>query len=109
MPVSKSQPLRRPAEYHPSAVSSVLDSALPQFTADEAARIAADLFGFRGTASSLGSERDQAFLLDDGGRGGVLKISNPSEDEVVLDFEEAAIAHVAACEYTPPFSRRPGA
>ena len=93
------------AEYHRSPVSSVLDSALPQFTADEAAGIAANLFGFRGTASALGSERDQAFLLDDGGRGGVLKISNPSEDEVVLDFEEAAIAHVAAVDPELPLAR----
>jgi 4-aminobutyrate aminotransferase-like enzyme/Ser/Thr protein kinase RdoA (MazF antagonist) len=86
-------------------MSSVLDSALPQFTPEEAARIAAELFGFHGTASALGSERDQTFLLDDGGRGGVLKISNPSEDEVVLDFEEAAIAHVAAVDPELPLAR----
>src|SRR5881398_1868615 len=100
-----SRPLRRASEYHRSAVSSVLESALPQFTADEAARIAADLFGLHGTASALGSERDQAFLLDDGGRGGVLKISNPSEDELVLEFEEAAIAHVAAVDPELPLAR----
>jgi len=93
------------AEYHRFAVTSVLDSALPQFTADEAARIAADLFGLHATASTLGSERDQAFLLEDGGNGGVLKISNPSEDEVVLDFEEAAIAHVAAVDPKLPLAR----
>jgi 4-aminobutyrate aminotransferase-like enzyme/Ser/Thr protein kinase RdoA (MazF antagonist) len=86
-------------------VSSVLDSALPQFTADEAARIAADLFGLHGRASALGSERDQAFLLDDGGRGGVLKISNPREDEIVLDLEEAAIAHAAAVDPDLPLAR----
>jgi 4-aminobutyrate aminotransferase-like enzyme/Ser/Thr protein kinase RdoA (MazF antagonist) len=86
-------------------VSSVLDSALPQFGADEAARIAADLFGRHGIASALGSERDQTFLLDDGDRGGVLKISNPREDEVVLDFEEAAIAHVAAVDPELPVAR----
>jgi len=86
-------------------VSSVLDSALPQFTPDEAARIAADLFGLRGTASALGSERDQAFLLDDGARGGVLKISNPSEDATVLDFEEAVIAHAGAVDPELPLAR----
>ena len=86
-------------------MSSVLDSALPQFTADEAARIASDLFGLHGTASVLGSERDQAFLVDDGDRGGVLKISNPSEDELVLDFEEATIAHVAAVDPELPLAR----
>jgi 4-aminobutyrate aminotransferase-like enzyme/Ser/Thr protein kinase RdoA (MazF antagonist) len=103
--VSKRRSLGRAAEYHPFAVSSVLESALPRFTEDEAAQIAADLFDLHGTASALGSERDQAFLLDDGGDGGVLKISNPGEDEVVLDFEEAAIAHVAAVDPDLPLAR----
>ena len=86
-------------------MSSVLESAPPQFTANEAARIAADLFGVQGTASALGSERDQAFLLDDGGSGAVLKISNPSEDEAVLDLEDAAIAHIAAVDPDLPVAR----
>jgi 4-aminobutyrate aminotransferase-like enzyme/Ser/Thr protein kinase RdoA (MazF antagonist) len=86
-------------------VSTVLDSAPPQFTADEAAQIAADVFGIRGSASALGSERDQAFLLEDGDRGGVLKISNGSEDEGVLDLEEAAIAHIAAVDPELPVAR----
>lgn len=84
---------------------SVLDSTPPRFTADEAARIAAEVFGVHGTACDLGSERDQAFLLDDGGAGGVLKISNSGEDEEVLDFEEAAIAHVAAVDPELPVAR----
>jgi 4-aminobutyrate aminotransferase-like enzyme/Ser/Thr protein kinase RdoA (MazF antagonist) len=82
-------------------VSSVLDSAPPRFTAKEAARIAADVFGLHGTASALGSERDQAFLLDDA----VLKISNRGENEAVLDLEEAAIAHVAAVDPGLPVAR----
>jgi 4-aminobutyrate aminotransferase-like enzyme/Ser/Thr protein kinase RdoA (MazF antagonist) len=86
-------------------VSSVLEAEPPQFTAGEAARIAADLFGVRGTASALGSERDQAFLLEDGGSGGVLKISNPVEDEAVVDLEEAAIAHLAAVDPDLPVAR----
>jgi 4-aminobutyrate aminotransferase-like enzyme/Ser/Thr protein kinase RdoA (MazF antagonist) len=86
-------------------VRSVLDSTPPRFTADEAAQIAAEVFGVHGTASDLGSERDQAFLLDDGGAGGVLKISNSGEDEEVLDFEEAAIAHIAAVDPELPVAR----
>jgi 4-aminobutyrate aminotransferase-like enzyme/Ser/Thr protein kinase RdoA (MazF antagonist) len=82
-------------------VSSVLDSAPPRFTAEDAARIAADVFGLHGTASPLGSERDQAFLLE----SGVLKISNSGEDEAVLDLEEAAIAHVAAVDPELPVAR----
>ena len=86
-------------------MSSVLDSPPPRFTPDEAARIAADLFGIDGTATVLGSERDQAFLLEDGGRGGVFKISNPREDASVLDLEETAIAHVAAVDPDLPVAR----
>jgi 4-aminobutyrate aminotransferase-like enzyme/Ser/Thr protein kinase RdoA (MazF antagonist) len=86
-------------------MSSVLDSTPPRFTAEEAARIAADTFGLGGTASALGSERDQAFLLENGGPGGVLKISNPGEDTAVLDLEEAAIAHVAAVDPELPVAR----
>jgi len=87
-------------------VSSVLDASPPRFTANEAAGIAADLFGLHGSASNLGSERDQAFLLEDGRAGGVLKISNSGEDEATLDFEEAAIAHVAAVDPDLPVARQ---
>ena len=82
-------------------MSSVFDSTPPRFTPEDAAQIAGDLFGVQGTASALGSERDQAFLLE----GGVLKISNRSENEGVLDLEEAAIAHVAALDPELPVAR----
>jgi 4-aminobutyrate aminotransferase-like enzyme/Ser/Thr protein kinase RdoA (MazF antagonist) len=86
-------------------MSSVLESVPPRFTAAEAERIAADVFGIRGIASALGSERDQAFLLEDGDRDAVLKISNRGEDEAALDLEEAAIAHVAAVDPDLPVAR----
>jgi 4-aminobutyrate aminotransferase-like enzyme/Ser/Thr protein kinase RdoA (MazF antagonist) len=86
-------------------MSSVLDAAPPRFTAERAAQIAADLFGVDATASALGSERDQAFLLEDGRAGGVLKISNGGEDEAVLDLEEQAIAHVAGVDPELPIAR----
>jgi 4-aminobutyrate aminotransferase-like enzyme/Ser/Thr protein kinase RdoA (MazF antagonist) len=86
-------------------VTSVLESPPPRFTPEQAAQIAAELFGIEGTASELGSERDQAFLLDDGGTGGVLKISNRGEDENVLEMEEAAIAHITAVDPALPVAR----
>ncbi|MFL5943566.1 MAG: aminotransferase class III-fold pyridoxal phosphate-dependent enzyme [Gaiellaceae bacterium] len=86
-------------------MSSVLESTPPRFTPDEATRIAHEVFGLSGTASDLGSERDQAFLLDDGGPGAVLKISNSGEDGAALDLEEAAIAHVAAVDPDLPVAR----
>ncbi len=84
---------------------SVLESTPPRFTAEDAARIAAELFGLHARAAQLGSERDQAFLLDDGGAGAVLKISNSGEDAAVLDLEEAAVAHVHAVDPGLPLAR----
>ena len=82
-------------------MSSVLESTPPRFTPSEAALIAAEVFGVSGAASDLGSERDQAFLLEDA----VLKISNSGEDESALDLEDAAIAHVAAVDPGLPVAR----
>jgi 4-aminobutyrate aminotransferase-like enzyme/Ser/Thr protein kinase RdoA (MazF antagonist) len=84
---------------------SVLETQPPRFTADEVARIADELFGIRGTASDLGSERDATFLIDDGEGGAILKISNLGEDAAVLDLEHAAIAHVLGVDPELPIAR----
>ena len=86
-------------------MSSVLEVTPPGFSPEQAARIAAETFGVAGDAVDLGSERDQTFLIDDGGAGAVLKISNAAEDPAVLDLEEAAIAHVAAVDPELPVAR----
>jgi 4-aminobutyrate aminotransferase-like enzyme/Ser/Thr protein kinase RdoA (MazF antagonist) len=83
----------------------VLESAPPRYTVEEAAQIAAEVFGVRGRAIELGSERDQAFLLEDGRDDAVVKISNSGEDAGVLELEEAAIAHVAAIDPDLPLAR----
>src|SRR2546430_1610412 len=77
------------------ASESVLEAPPPRFTAEEIAAIATKLFGLRGQASDLGSERDQTFLIDDGAAGGVLKISNLGEASAVLDLEAQAIEHIS--------------
>jgi 4-aminobutyrate aminotransferase-like enzyme/Ser/Thr protein kinase RdoA (MazF antagonist) len=87
---------------------SVLESQPPRFTPGEVARIADELFGLRGTATDLGSERDATFLIDDGGSGAVLKISNLGEDAGVLDLERAAIAHIAQIDPDLPVARPRG-
>jgi 4-aminobutyrate aminotransferase-like enzyme/Ser/Thr protein kinase RdoA (MazF antagonist) len=81
-----------------SPSQSVLEAPPPRFTPDEAAAIAAELFRLAGTAEALGSERDQTFLIDDGGDGGVLKVSNLGEDAAVLDLETRAILHASAVD-----------
>jgi 4-aminobutyrate aminotransferase-like enzyme/Ser/Thr protein kinase RdoA (MazF antagonist) len=95
----------------PDSRSSVLEAPPPRFTSDDAARIASATFSISGTALELPSERDQAFLIDDGhGGGGVLKISNLGEQEDVLDLETAAILHVMRVDPELPVARpRPAA
>jgi 4-aminobutyrate aminotransferase-like enzyme/Ser/Thr protein kinase RdoA (MazF antagonist) len=93
-----------------SQAPSVLETPPPRFSVDEAAGIAADLFGVRGTAVELGSERDQMFLIDGGADGGVLKISNLGEDAAVLDLETQAILHASAVDPELPLPHpRPAA
>jgi 4-aminobutyrate aminotransferase-like enzyme/Ser/Thr protein kinase RdoA (MazF antagonist) len=76
------------------ATETVLEAPPPRFSADEVAIIAAALFGIQGSATDLGSERDQTFLIDDGGAGGVLKISNLGENAAVLELETEALLHI---------------
>src|SRR2546421_12245473 len=87
------------------ASESVLEAPPPRFTAEEIAAIAAELFGLRGQASDLGSERDQTFLIDDSAAGGVLKISNLGEDAAVLDLEAQAIEHISRVDPDLPVAR----
>jgi 4-aminobutyrate aminotransferase-like enzyme/Ser/Thr protein kinase RdoA (MazF antagonist) len=84
---------------------SVLETQPPRFDAEEVARIADAVFGMKGTAVDLGSERDATFLIDDGGDGAVLKISNVGEDPAVLDLEHAAIAHLLSVDPELPIAR----
>ena len=85
--------------------ASVLEAPPPRFSLDEVAAIAAELFGLRGVAADLGSERDQTFLIDDGGEGGVLKVSNLGEDAAVLDLETEALLHVSRVDPRLPIAR----
>src|SRR5438309_4634169 len=94
-----------PRRLGPVAAESVLEAPPPRFSAEEIAAIAAELFGIRGQASDLGSERDQTFLIDDGAEGGVLKISNLGENPAVLDLETEAILHVSRVDPKLPVAR----
>jgi 4-aminobutyrate aminotransferase-like enzyme/Ser/Thr protein kinase RdoA (MazF antagonist) len=87
---------------------SVLETQPPRFTPEEVARIAAELFGVEGTATDLGSERDATFLIEDGGAGAVIKISNLGEDPAVVDLEHAAIEHITRVDPELPVARPHG-
>ena len=74
----------------------------PGFDADAAAKLASDLFGVRGAASPLPSERDQNFLLTAAsGERFILKITNATETRELLEAQNAAMAHVAAVGLCP--------
>ena len=85
------------------ARANVLGADAPDFTADEAQDLALALFGVRGAATALVSERDQNFRLTDAdGVAWVLKISNGVEDPAVVDMEVEAVRHVARMDPTLP-------
>jgi len=88
-----------------ASATSVLEATPPRFTPAEVSAIALELFGIEGEARELGSERDQAFMIDDGDAGGVVKISNLGEDPEVLDLETAAILHIGRADADLPVAR----
>jgi len=76
----------------------------PAWSGSEATEAAMTLFGLDcNEGVSLGSERDQAFMLRLNGVGvGVLKVSNAAQDPLTLDLEAAAALHVHARDSTIP-------
>jgi 4-aminobutyrate aminotransferase-like enzyme/Ser/Thr protein kinase RdoA (MazF antagonist) len=72
-----------------------LDRNPPQFSEDEARRIAGDLFDLSGDFRPLKSERDQNYRIRmENGEGYVLKLSNAGEDPGVIDFQTQALRHI---------------
>ena len=67
----------------------------PDFEVASAEAIAEEVFGIRGRAQPLPSERDQNFLLTDGaGEKFVLKIANALESRAFLEAQNAVLEHV---------------
>ena len=92
-----------PVEPASSAEGDVLRAAPPRFGLEEAATIAADLFGVRGKATPLVSERDQNFrIVAEDGQGWVLKVSNSGERRGIVEMETGVVRHIAAIDPTLP-------
>lgn len=88
------------------AGGSELSASVPELSADEASAIAERLFGIAGSAHLLTSERDRNFRL--AGADGVnylLKISNPSELDSVVDLQTACLDHVRGSDAAIPVPR----
>src|SRR5215470_15825407 len=90
-----------PVTLSTTGIDAVLQAQPPQFSTAQACEIARAAFGIEAVdARSLGSERDQAFLLtgSSGAGAAVLKVSNPAEDPVMLDMEAQAALHARRCD-----------
>ena len=81
----------------PTGDAGLLSHAPPVVTLDEAAGIAARVFGVRGTLRALTSERDTNFHLRlEGGQQALLKITNAAEDRAVTEMQTMALTHLAS-------------
>jgi 4-aminobutyrate aminotransferase-like enzyme/Ser/Thr protein kinase RdoA (MazF antagonist) len=69
----------------------------PTFTADDAVRIAAELYGLSvAGVEPLPGEHDQNFhLTSEAGEEFMLKLSHAGEERAILDLQHAALAHLA--------------
>jgi len=93
---------------HPQAHTdtAALSTAAPMMALSELQALAAGRYGIEGLATALAGERDLNCRIDsDDGRRYVLKISNPSEEAAVVDFQIAALKHVAGVAPDLPIPR----
>ncbi len=73
-----------------------LDVVKPDFSLDSALQILTDIYGIAGSLKPLESERDLNYrVTTPDGEGFLLKISNHEEPPDNVDFEIAALKHVA--------------
>ncbi|MEE2980149.1 MAG: phosphotransferase, partial [Pseudomonadota bacterium] len=83
-----------------------LDSDVPDFSEEDAARVARALYGIEGEFKRIYSERDQNFRIRAAdGAAYVLKFANSDEDPGVLDMQHQALAHVEARDPALPVPR----
>jgi len=75
---------------------TALSTAAPSLGLDDVVALAGRLYGIHGRATPLAGERDQNCCIEtEAGIRYVIKISNPSEQLAVVDFQIAALEHIA--------------
>lgn len=91
---------------HRPVAAAALSTAAPSLPLAEVAALVSRLYGIDGSVKSLASERDQNCCIEtaDGTRY-VVKISNPSEPVAVVDFQIAALDHIARVSPGQPVPR----
>ncbi|HVY85458.1 MAG TPA: phosphotransferase [Caulobacterales bacterium] len=86
-------------------MDTLLETATPCWSADDAEAVALARFGVSGAARLLTSERDQNFhIVSDDGEF-VLKVANAAENQAVLAFQNDVLEHVAAVNPRLPTPR----
>jgi Ser/Thr protein kinase RdoA (MazF antagonist) len=89
-----------------ASTEAALATAVPRLAPDEVRALARRLYGVEGSIQPLAGERDQNCRVETAdGRRYVLKISNPSEPALVVDFQIAALDHIARTSPGQPVPR----
>lgn len=88
------------------ASNAQLSSTVPDLSRPEATDLAARLYGIHAEADLLTSERDENFrLVAADGSAYLLKISNPSDPDEVVDLQTACLDHIAQVDPACPVPR----
>ena len=83
-----------------------LSSSVPDLSCAEAKDLAASLYGIHSEAHLLTSERDENFrIVAADGCAYLLKISNPSDPDEVVDLQTACLDHIALVDPARPVPR----
>ena len=83
-----------------------LSSRVPDLSLTQAQQVAARLYGVEAEAVLLTSERDENFRLQTAdGRFYLLKISNPSDSDEIVDLQTACLDHIAKVDPARPVPR----
>lgn len=83
-----------------------LASAYIAMEREEACSVASEVYGVTGMAVKFATEKDDTFRIDGvDGRQFVLKVANPNEDELEIDFQVALMEHVAKKDAGIPVPR----
>ncbi len=97
---------QRAAPHGAPGEAATLSTPAPELAPAEVQALVARLYGIDGRVKSLAGERDQNCAVEsaDGTRY-VFKISNPSEPASLVDFQIAALEHIARTSPSQPVPR----
>jgi hydroxylysine kinase len=86
--------------------TAALSTSVPNLSPESVRALARRLYGIDGSVEALAGERDQNCRMETAdGRRYVFKISNPSEPPSVVDFQIAALDHIAQASPQLPVPR----